>query len=75
MQQDPWPPIKNQPVRVKSLYQRGIVDAVQGSGDDALYYVRLRVISSVAEGGKVSWDTSEPRSCMLEDLEPFDRRE
>jgi hypothetical protein len=75
MQQDPWPPVKGQTVRVKSLYQAGVVDEIIRSGLADTYRVTLRTVGSVEVGGTVHWEPLAPRTCELEELEPFDRRD
>ena len=74
MQQDPWPPLKGQTVRVISLFQTGVVEEVTRSGLADTYRVSLRTVGSVGDGGRVL-EPLAPRTCELDDLEPFDRRD
>ncbi|HEX3247505.1 MAG TPA: hypothetical protein VHX16_19015 [Chloroflexota bacterium] len=75
MQQDPWPPIKGQTVRITSLYQTGVVEEVTRSGRADMYHVTLRTVGSVEDGGKVRWKPLAPHTCELDELEPFDKRD
>jgi len=75
MHQDQWPPIKGQTVRVRSLYQTGVVEEVTRSGRADTYHIALRTVGSVEDGGKVRWKSLAPHTCELDELEPFDRRD
>jgi hypothetical protein len=74
LEENYWPPVKGQTVRVRSMYQTGVVLEVRDPGAAATYVVALRTIGSVGAAGEVRWQPIPPRTCGIDDLEPFASR-
>jgi hypothetical protein len=71
MNQEQWRPEIGDTVRIRSLNGRaGVVDGIEGSGDDAVYLVGTMMSLSTGPSGEVRQLNDPPIRCTLDDLEP-----